>query len=57
MSLIKMPCLRIETNVSGSSFDIDQMSTELLAAVAKTLGKPIGYCMVAIIPDVHLVYL
>ena len=52
--MIKMPRLRVETNVSGSSFDIDQLSAELMAAVAETLGKPIDYCMVAIIPDVHL---
>ena len=46
-----MPCLRIETNVSKSSFNHEQMSKELLAALAKTLGKPIGYCMVVIVPD------
>lgn len=50
-----MPSLRVETNVSASAFDVDTMSSELMAAVAKTLGKPISYCMVVIVPDVHLV--
>ena len=52
-----MPCLRIETNVAKSSFDADEFSAELTAAVAKTLGKPVNYVMVVMVPDVHLVFM
>ena len=50
-----MPCLRIETNVPKSDINVEEFSTELTAAVAKTLSKPIGYCMVVIVPDTLLV--
>ena len=52
-----MPCLRIETNVAKSAINVEEFSTELTAAVAKTLSKPIGYCMVSIVPDSLLVNL
>ncbi|XP_065666928.1 macrophage migration inhibitory factor [Hydra vulgaris] len=46
-----MPCLRIETNVSKESFNQEKMANELLEALAKSMGKPIEYCMVVIVPD------
>ncbi len=50
-----MPCLRIETNVAKSDINVEEFSAELTAAVAKTLSKPISYCMVVIVPDTLLV--
>ena len=50
-----MPCLRISTNVSKSAIDMKEFSADLTKAVAKTLSKPIEYCMVEISPDAFLV--
>ena len=49
-----MPCLRVETNLPRSSFDINKMSAELRAEVAEALKVPISSCMVTIIPDAHI---
>jgi len=45
-----MPHLRIETNVPSSKVT-DQHLQELGKIVAKTLGKPEGYCVVQIVGD------
>ena len=51
-----MPYLRIQTNVKLSDIqNMDECLTELSAAVAKSVNKPLEYVMVAVIPDVAMI--
>ncbi|KAI5634220.1 macrophage migration inhibitory factor (MIF) domain-containing protein [Phthorimaea operculella] len=48
-----MPHFRIETNVPKSKVPQDFL-TKAVSVLAKTVGKPEQYCVVSIIPDVHM---
>ena len=49
-----MSNLRVETNLPRSSFNIDQLSSELAEAIASVSKLPAESFMVTIVPDAHI---
>nr|XP_022914982.1 macrophage migration inhibitory factor homolog [Onthophagus taurus] len=48
-----MPHLRIETNVPQIKIPKD-LPAKLCQVIAKSLGKPLGYCVVTLVGDVNM---